>query len=506
MGAPLHPSSQEDEDGEEEVRGYYLRVSGTNFGAFLADTQDLSTIRGGSLLLREAIDEVSQLDGGLEAVTTGASEGLFRFEAASDGEAERRRRDVVDGLRRRLPGLCHATLAVDVTPDSGDFGRDKETCLALNRWRQMQSPSVAVPSPAGDDALPCTVDGLRPASPEKTRRGERVSASVYARRRHGLRRKQDFYHREAGLEVTEEFSRDLERLASHAGRGSLDGKMAVLYIDGNAFGEIQRRHVKTRQDQRAFDHHLQTTRRAVLRHLVEEARGLAALREEGGTGAIRLETLLWGGDEVAWVVPGWAAAWAVGCFFGRARDFAFSGETLYHAAGLVLCHHNAPIHRMRALAEGLADLAKAEDRQRNLLAYEVLESFDDVGDDVDAYRRSRCPAGVEPASLLLAPEALGEAVAAYGALRRSLPWRQVRMAVDALFRGHEARYHKAKERVRGALVEAGAGAPYDALLGALGGPRRGRRDRGSDAATRVALLHLATLGEYLLPVVEDPHA
>ena len=37
---------------------YYLRVEGVNLAHFVYDTQDLSTVRGGSLLLLRAVDEV----------------------------------------------------------------------------------------------------------------------------------------------------------------------------------------------------------------------------------------------------------------------------------------------------------------------------------------------------------------------------------------------------------------------------------------------------------------
>lgn len=39
---------------------YYLRVEGVNLGNFVNDTNDLATIRGGSLLLLEAMELVEE--------------------------------------------------------------------------------------------------------------------------------------------------------------------------------------------------------------------------------------------------------------------------------------------------------------------------------------------------------------------------------------------------------------------------------------------------------------
>ena len=62
---------------------YYLRIEAVNLVNFVYDTQDLSTIRGGSMLIREAVARrIGQRFPDLEAVSVGASAGLFRFEVS----------------------------------------------------------------------------------------------------------------------------------------------------------------------------------------------------------------------------------------------------------------------------------------------------------------------------------------------------------------------------------------------------------------------------------------
>lgn len=86
---------------------------------------------------------------------------------------------------------------------------------------------------------------------------------------------------------------------------------------------------------------------------------------------------------------------------------------LQHAAGLVFCHHKAPIHRMKDLAKKLAELAKdaakdvSEKDNPSLLAYQMLESFDHAGTDLEAWRQQRAEPLCGPEGLFLRPADLG---------------------------------------------------------------------------------------------------
>ena len=107
---------------------------------------------------------------------------------------------------------------------------------------------------------------------------------------------------------------------------------------------------------------------------------------------VRLETLLWGGDEFMLVVPAWKG-WQVLTHFlteMQAQDWQFENNTLTYAASIVFCHSNSPIHRVKELAKQLVDdVVKKGSPLVNAFAYEVLESFDHLGQKVSEYRLKR---------------------------------------------------------------------------------------------------------------------
>jgi hypothetical protein len=59
--------------------------------------------------------------------------------------------------------------------------------------------------------------------------------------------------------------------------------------------------------------------------------------------------------------------------------------------GLVYCHHDAPIARIRALADRLAEHVKTVDKKSTRVFPLVLESFDHIGDNLDHYLKQRTP-------------------------------------------------------------------------------------------------------------------
>ncbi len=388
---------------------YLLRFEGVNLDSFVFDTDRLPTIRGGSLLLLRAVGEVETWlrdEGsisGLETVSRGASAGLFRFAAADAGAAESARA-LVEHRLGEDPRLCHATFVVDVVLESSEavdgFRLDAERLLAKNRFRQMRAPSVAMPVAPGAKE-PCAVDRIRPAVATQAapRSGdqEKVSASVAVRTREGRKAKQEFYDIETGKVWSHPrpFAFDFHQIADDPKRGSLHGKMAVLHLDGNSFGAIQRQECTTWELQKEFDQALRGYRRELLKDLLTEIDGRSDWLWKDTT--YRFETLLWGGDEMIWVVPAWHGWWLLSFALERMAGWKFKGEPLHHAAGLVFCHAKAPIRRITKLAEALTGLAKAvgkaRDNPRSTAAYQVLESFDLAPESFAAFRAKRSPAG-----------------------------------------------------------------------------------------------------------------
>ncbi len=127
---------------------FYLRLEAVNLANFISDTEDLSTVRGASLVLLDMVAKLTtkpEYHGKLTKISSGASTGLFSFDADSDKAAEDLR-DLVECDLNRDYCIKHATFVVDVRAATSDFQADRERLIALNRWRQMRQPSVAVPS------------------------------------------------------------------------------------------------------------------------------------------------------------------------------------------------------------------------------------------------------------------------------------------------------------------------------------------------------------------------
>jgi hypothetical protein len=369
---------------------YYLRVEGVNIAHVLDDTRQLSVIRGGGLLLRQAVmdlrgkkedlpNELKTL--GLKAISTGASIGLFSFEADTPQSTVG---TVVEYLRTH-PHYRHLTFVVDIQEDSKNFQHDKEAVLARNRFRQMQQVTVAVSGKNENEKTgACALDNLRPAKRHaylKKDLHRKVSVSVHERIKYGRKQKHLFYDGETGQDL--KYTNDLQDLAALSDAQAkipelkqLNNKIAVLYFDGNGFSGIQTRRCGTQEKQIAFDNYIQGERKGFLCCLLD----CIALDSDFqiDKGALRLETLLWGGDEMIFVVPAWKGFEVLNFFYQHSAEWKFDGEKLTHASGLVFCSAKTPIQRVTHLAKELAENVKdsPDGRNCNLFDYMVLESID----------------------------------------------------------------------------------------------------------------------------------
>ncbi len=363
---------------------YYLRIEGVNLSNFVYDTQDLSTVRGGGLRLLDAIEEIkNEFKKHLDPISTGASSGLFEVKVPSLNKAQDIKKKIEDCLNSDSC-LKHATFVIDVLEsDNVNPKEDREKLLAMNRWSQMQAPSVAVSSQTSGS--PCIIDMVRPTGSKKLAKYKdkedvSVSDSVYYRRDYGLKAKQRFYEKITGITTLPEFVYDLDTLTSDESQGNLHHKMAVIYIDGNSFGDIQK-DTKNQSELKNWDDTIKDYRKQMLSKLLTET---IRKPEWSNNNTHRMETLLWGGDEIIWVVPAWLGWWTLNFFYENSKDWKFNRK-LKHAAGIVFCHHNAPIHRITRLAKELAEEAKEKDRKKSLFLYQKLESFDHIGKDFKSH-------------------------------------------------------------------------------------------------------------------------
>jgi hypothetical protein len=409
----------------------YLRIEAVNLGHFVYDTADLSTIRGGGLLLLESVDWVEDWLGkhGVQAkpVIRGASAGLFIVEASPKPLPELRA-DVDSALRSEFP---HATFVVDaIETNCDDFGVARAKLVNLNRLRQMQGPSLIYPAVRGvaAGAPVCELDLVRPGP---------ISQSSGARRDYGRGRKQTLYaeilRRDAGIPEEEilraVYATDLHEIAGDSSQwGSLEDKMAIIYLDGNKFGNLLQK--KSREEQARFSTGLREWQARFLAELLKNyVWGNSSWMNNAGQ--TRLETLLWGGDEAIWVVPAWKGWELLELFYQHLSLWPVEvfGEKLTFSAGLVFCHSKSPIHSIRALAHRLCDCAKKAQDKRNQFAYQVLESFDNI--------RS-LPGG----EMVFDASEMGEFSKSMPEVRDAVPRRQLHVILRAI--GHSESFESAE--------------------------------------------------------------
>ncbi|MEW5985004.1 MAG: hypothetical protein AB1791_00055 [Chloroflexota bacterium] len=350
---------------------YYMRVEAVNLDHFVYDTHDISTIRGGSFILLEAIEGINQeFKGRLHPITEAASQGLFSFDG-EENDAEKLKAEVLAHLQKRTNG--QATFVAVVERDEGNFPLVLERLEAQVRRQQWRRPTIAIPEFL-EAAQQCFLDGWRPGIVrylvDPTVTDVKISKTTHWRRERGRELKHKLFPE---LLKDDEYeidlcAKDLGELALDATQGVLSGKIAFIHVDGNSFGHIRRELCLTPESRQQFDLVIQAGfRTPFLQTLLQRARQDPDFQTENREKpkALRLEVLLWGGDEMTLVVPAWKGWEVLQLFFEQAKGLTFGDVPLSHRAVIIFCHHNAPILQIRQLADNLMDRAKA-DIQENL--------------------------------------------------------------------------------------------------------------------------------------------
>jgi hypothetical protein len=472
------------------MQKYLFRIEGVNIYATVEDTNQLSVQRGSSLLLRQAIRDIAKNHPGLTSISTGASIGLFQFEAANNKKAAELR-DTIAGYLNKNTNSRYLTFVVDVVAiKNDDFVHAKEEVIALNRFRQFQQATLVFPPENNNPGiLPCAWDNLRPADGQNLSEVERenigyakVSFSVGKRHNYGRSQKREFIAQETETapgnddRLDYHYTNDLQEIVTpdknQEHLDPLNNKLAVLYFDGNGFSNIQK---NLDCDQlKKFDANIQEKRKAWLRKLIEDIKDNADFRKlvEDKNGksvdAIRLEILLWGGDELMLAVPAWKGMEVLQHFYAFHKDW-MRKETikskeitkhLTHAGGLVFCHVKTPIQRIKKLAREIADhikdeyLGKPEEgkidkysRDANLYDYVVLESIDYPTQSWPAFLEKRYTQSIAKKRQPQRPlEGSYETnCRKFNELKKHLPRRQLHRLVNALV-DSEQKFADARER------------------------------------------------------------
>lgn len=407
---------------------YILHAEAFNLDPIINDTHDISTIRGGSFMLLDAVRQLPNVLPRLQAIATAASKGVFAYDDAGDLAAQRAPTGLAMDVLRALNDATggHATFLVAIEEEADDFQLTLARLEAQVRRQQWRMPTVMVPS-FDETNQECFLDGWRPGvvpyTVDPDVAGARISLAADFRRKLGRRVKHHLFSQLLNDPTYDDdlVTKDLGKLATDPRKGILNGKIALLHVDGNSFGRIRNATCDTAAKREAFDRVIQENcRNAFLRDVLTHARADPDFQvSDGGKMALRAELLLWGGDEFTLVVPAWKGLDVIERFYRFAGGLQFEDVPLTHRAALVFCHHNAPILQVRRLAEEMLKLTRKNiadrfevalsadarstgiteaDRSRpakwlsnaqygNAARYVVLESFDMLRGSLDAFLR-----------------------------------------------------------------------------------------------------------------------
>lgn len=360
---------------------WYLRIEAVNIDHSVYDTNDISTIRGGSSLLLDAVRKITEKPE-LKRVSVGASTGLYEVGMSTDANIT----GIETEIRKNLQGepYCHfATFVVATTKrERGEAIDDvNKRLMAECSLQQYQTPSFPFPT-YEESAEECGFGGTRPAVHDIEGQEQKVSHSVSVRREEGKTLRKELYKpcfNEESAEI--ELPDHLEELAQN-------DNIAVIHFDGNRFGKI-RDYCKTTEEYKRFDKTIQGIQKQAICQIVKHT------PKTGNK--VRLETLLWGGDEIELVVPA-PQAWATlkRFFDATATDpLKTTGKefNLTWSAGVVFCRHNLPILQVRRYADQLCSIAKQRLSNKpdefscndNRTVYFNMSSFDLIERDVESF-------------------------------------------------------------------------------------------------------------------------
>ena len=413
----------------------YIRLEGVNIYDNLDDTDQLSVIRGGSLFLKDAVTFVAKEfeKDAVEPISTGASLGLYQVK--TPGLTQEKLDQLCESIQRELQNHSNYSLlpfTLVSLISNGSFLEAEQELTALSRFQQLQQLTFSADQTTSASA-PCSVQGVRPGVTTsdwlpRDLQGLPVSQSVAARARAGVEQRRDFLpgiENLLGQEEVVTLSRNLTSIGNNPEMKNLHGKVALIYFDGNSFGKLRETLIggETAEEEiksyQAFDDQMQQLRTNLLENWVshiqyrlKQAKAIDNIEDQDKAIAqylyrdtdnnewqLRFETLLWGGDELLFVLPAWQGFEFLQFFNQQTTRDSWkisiphikSTEPLApmtHAGGMVFCKAKTPIFRIRDIARELADKTKdqIDGRKQNLFDLMGLESVDFPAEPLDVFR------------------------------------------------------------------------------------------------------------------------
>ena len=297
----------------------------------------------------------------------------------------------------------------------------------------MALPDIVTPLPPASRAFCAYTLQRRPALrlPEKLL-PKPISRSALSRRSNGRWQKQNFYmvqlRRSAAAAVDLQdddaqrrltdsldglaadsivFARDFEAIVADPPERlppNVRNKLAVLFMDGNGFGEkravctnVERKDVydsdATHLAYRRFCLALERNGGLILAGLLDWMRGQADFgATRRGERYLRFETLLFGGDDISFVLPAWGAFALLAELSKVIADLRVPNarrneEPVAFGIGVAIADRRSPIRDLRHVAHELSEAAKATDRLRSIVQVMALEGLDQADLDPTRLRR-----------------------------------------------------------------------------------------------------------------------
>jgi hypothetical protein len=377
---------------ESKSQEWYLRIEAVNLDHSIYDTHDISTIRGGSFMLLETVNTLDSKIPQLKKEVAGASVGIYGFTSYDDKKRKKILEEVEKELKAQAGEFATIVYACRPSQENEKFAETEQYLTSVCRWQQYQSLSFSLPELSANEE--CEMNGVRPADQIIERKEGKINVSTAVRKRFekGRELRDKLYWeilKETELQKTQ-FTTDLESLAGKTEAGATEEKIALIHLDGNKFGKIRADKCRTIKDFKDFNDVIQKEIHGVsLERLLRFATKPEnkSFRTKNKEKQVKLETLMWGGDEIEWIVPASQLWDTLQIFFEVASNKLYKEIPLTYSAGVVVCRHSVPILQIRRYAEQLCTIAKdnSKDAPSNQFALLNMASFDAIHKDVGAF-------------------------------------------------------------------------------------------------------------------------
>lgn len=423
-----------------------LWLEGVDFAEHIEDTNDISIVRGSSLALLYAGStahtwlKTQEGLAGSKLVFTGASLALFSLPCDAP-KAREHARKLLEYLStcgetvsrdKPEPPFAHLRFVAGVAVDDGS-AQAVHRARAAARLAQMTGDyprralgpqarmcpfTRSLPADAQMRLTPSKIERLNQDAVVANPNVTEVSSSARARRYFGRKARELVFEQLMNLPQGKglSFTNDLHEMVQlpHLDKTppmSVENKLAYFYADGNSFTKIRNgmggtakalaqfsAQVKKLMEEKIIGGVLdELLRRANSQNEAERASAVWSGPDERDADEtpdttvkkrLRFELLLYGGDEICFIVPAWLGLDVARLFFqnvaGAKAEYDGKSYDLHFKAGLIFAPYKMPVASARELVKNLADEVKVDDE--TTLGVHAFESVEPPANGLAAYR------------------------------------------------------------------------------------------------------------------------